>query len=149
MMLKTHLAVSTALMLFFLPSVSSKLIFIPVILIATLLPDIDCAYSTLGHHWIFKPLQFLTKHRGIVHSLTICIVISLIFAFYIPVIALPFFLGYASHLFVDSFTEEGIRVFWPLSDSVTGKVRTGGAIEEGIFYATLLANVVLLIALFI
>lgn len=148
-MLKTHLTISSALMLFFLPYVNYKLVFVPVILIATLLPDIDSAYSKLGHHWLFRPMQFFVRHRGPVHSLTICVLISLAFAFYLPVVALPFFLGYSSHLMADGLTEEGVRLFWPLKETSRGKLRTGGVFEEGVYYGFLLANVVLLLALFL
>ena len=147
-MLKTHLAISSALMLFFLPHVAHKLVFVPVLLFATLLPDIDSMYSTLGHHWLFRPMQFFVRHRGLIHSLTICLILSLAFAFYIPVVALPFFLGYMSHLVGDSFTQEGVRFFWPFRELTSGRIRTGGVFEDGVFYSALLANIVLLLVLF-
>jgi len=91
----------------------------------------------------------LIKHRSFIHSLTFCVFISLALAFYFPVVSLPFFLGYSSHLVVDSFTEEGIRVFWPAKGVVSGKVRTGGHVEEGVFYTLILVNIILLVVLLV
>ena len=136
-------------MLFFLPYVTYKLVFVPVVLVAALLPDIDSAYSTFGHHWFFRPFQFFIKHRGFIHSLTVCFAFSLFFAFFIPVIALPFFLGYSSHLVSDSFTEEGIRMFWPFKSVSSGKIKTGSIAEDGVFYVCLLANAILFFMLFV
>ena len=149
MLAKTHLAIGAAFMLFFLPHVTYKLVFVPVVLIAALLPDIDSMYSTFGHHWFFRPFQFFVKHRGFIHSLTVCFAFSLLFAFYIPAIALPFFLGYSSHLVGDSFTPEGVRLFWPFKGVSSGKLRTGGITEKGVFYVFLLVNAILFFMLFV
>jgi len=149
MMMKTHLVISAAAALFLLPHVNDKIIFLPIVLFATSLPDIDSMHSELGHRWYFRPLQFFLKHRGVMHSFTFCILVALAFSFYIPVLALPFFLGYSSHLIADSFTIDGIRPFWPLSGEVEGKIRTGGVIEEGIYYSFILVSFILLLALFL
>lgn len=145
---KTHLAIGFGLMLLFLPHVSHKIWFVPVILIASLLPDIDSAHSSLGHHWFFRPLQWLSKHRGMIHSFTFCIIISLIFAFFMPVIALPFFLGYFGHLFADSLTVEGIRPFWPMKKEIDGQLRTGSKIEDGIFIGIIFFDIVIFLSWF-
>ena len=70
MLVRTHLAIGIFGILLLLPFVEGKLIFIIVTLIATLLPDIDSAYSTLGQKKMFMFLQFFVKHRGILHSFT-------------------------------------------------------------------------------
>jgi len=146
---KTHLAIGAFAMIFFLPHVNNKLIFVPVILIASILPDIDSGFSTLGKKRIFRPVQFLTKHRGVLHTFTFCIGVSIFLAFYLPTFAFPFFLGYGLHLLADSWTIEGIKPFWPLKDESRGKVRVGGTIEEGIFMVFVLLDVIFLILLFI
>ena len=94
MMMKTHLAIGAFAVIFLIQHVNNKLIFISVVLISSLLPDIDSGFSTLGRKGIFRPLQLFTKHRGIFHSFTFCVFVSVIFAFYVPVLAFPFFLGY-------------------------------------------------------
>ena len=148
MLWKTHLVIGLAFALLFLPGVNHKLIFLPVVLICSLLPDIDSPGSQFGHHWYYRPLQFVSKHRGAFHSLTFCILGSLIFAFIFPILALPFFLGYSSHLIADSFTQEGITPFWPLKRVSSGIVRTGGHTEKGVFIVFLVVDVILFLRLF-
>lgn len=147
--MKTHLALGVMAGLFFLPDVTHKWVFIPVLLIASLLPDIDIGSSYMGKKWYFRPLQWFVKHRGIIHSLTLCIVLSFAFAYFIPIIALPFFLGYSLHLIGDSLTSEGIRPFWPLKKEARGIVRVGGKVEESIFVVFLILDVILIIGLFL
>jgi len=145
---KTHLAFGFALMFFFFPHVNNKLVFVPIVLIASLLPDIDSAYSYLGNKMIFRPLQFFVKHRGVIHSLTLAVVLSGIFAFVYPPLAFPFFLGYAGHLFLDTLTIEGIKPFWPFKAEVKGHFRSGGSIDSGVYIGLIIASVLLFIRLF-
>ena len=149
MLIKTHLLMGLAGALFFLPNVTYKTAFFIVVLLATLMPDIDSVRSIPGNHWYLRPFQWATKHRGLLHSFTFCILVSLFFAFLIPILALPFFLGYSIHLFADGFTQEGIRPFWPLKDEVKGKVHVGGNVERGLFYGVILADIILIVRLFI
>ena len=142
MMLRTHLAIAILAVLLFVSHVKYQMFFILVALIATLLPDIDCAYSTLGKSKILRPLQFFVKHRSLVHSFTIAIILSLIFAFIIPAIALPFFLGYSLHVFVDAFTKEGVMPFWPWKKTSFGFLKTGGRIESSIFMVFAVIDVI-------
>jgi len=149
MIARTHLAIGIALALFFLPHVKYWLIFIPVLLIASLLPDIDSGFSYAGKRPIFRPVQLFTKHRGFIHSLTLCIFISIIFAFYFPVLAFPFFLGYSFHLLADSFTVTGIRPFWPFKGEIDGNIRAGGRIEDAIFFTFVIVDLMLFVFMFI
>ena len=48
MIMRTHLAIAIGLILYFLPHVSYRLVFVPVLLFASLIPDIDSAFSVLG-----------------------------------------------------------------------------------------------------
>jgi len=146
-MFKTHLAIALLAVLLFLPSVSAKLIFVPVALIAALMPDLDTSNSKIGNSRIFGMLRIFSKHRGFFHSLTFCLVISAVFSVFVPVIAFPFFLGYSVHLFSDSFTHEGIRPFWPSKKSSAGIVRTGGVVEKGIFISFLALDVLTLLVI--
>ncbi|MEM4259157.1 MAG: metal-dependent hydrolase [Candidatus Pacearchaeota archaeon] len=148
MIKRTHLVIGLAAALIFLPHVKYKLVFFPVVLIASLLPDIDSPNSAIGHNSIFRPLQFFARHRGIFHSITFCILASLALAFVLPSIAFPFFLGYSLHLFADSFTQEGITPFWPWRKGSAGMLRTGGSIESSIFIGFLIADAILFLGLF-
>lgn len=149
MLMKTHLALGAMAILFLLPIINNKLIFVFVVLFVTLLPDIDIATSYLGRKKIFRPLQWFVSHRGVIHSLTLCVIVSFLLAYFIPVLALPFFLGYSLHLFGDSLTSEGIRPFWPLKKEVHGAIRVGGKVEETIFIMFLIFNLILFVRLFI
>jgi len=144
-MIRTHLAITAFFILLFLPHVYNPALFIFVAVIATLIPDIDSGFSTLGKKGIFRILQFFTKHRGIIHSFSFCLVISFILAFIFPSISLAFFLGYALHLIADSFTQEGITPFWPYSKTSGGIIRTGGRIESSLFLIFVVLDLVLLV----
>jgi len=143
------MAIGFFAMIFFFPLINHKLIFIPVVLIASILPDIDTGFSYLGKRRIFLPLQLLTKHRGIFHSFTFCVVVSILLALYLPVLAFSFFLGYALHLLTDSWTIEGIRPFWPLKTTLKGGVKVGGIIEQAVFMVFVILDLIFLILLFV
>jgi len=145
MFIKTHLAITVFAILLFVNHVSSKLLFIIVALAATFLPDIDTAFSTLGKFKGFRFLQFFIRHRGLFHSFSFCIFVSILFAMFVPSIAFAFFLAYSLHLVADSFTIEGIKPFWPYNKTSSGKIRTGGKIETGIFVFFLLFDIFMII----
>jgi len=148
MMLKTHLALTVLVALIFLSRVSSKFMFLAVIIVATILPDIDTGFSTAGRNVFLKPLQFFVRHRGFLHSFTFCIIVSFVFAYFLPSISLAFFLGYGFHLFLDSFTQEGIMAFWPWRRVSKGIFRTGGRMETSLFVVLLILDLLALIAFF-
>jgi inner membrane protein len=145
MLIRTHLAVSILAIVLMLSYVTNKTIFIAVFLIATFIPDIDTAYSRLGKHKIFRPLQFFVEHRGIIHSFTFLILATIAFAFTYPIAALPFFAGYSLHLIADSFTIEGIKPFYPWSRTISGKIKTGGKTEFILFVILVIMIIFLII----
>jgi len=147
--MRTHLAFAVMSVLLLIDDVNNKVVFAVVALACCLLPDIDCMHSYLGRRWFFRPLQWCVKHRNVLHSFTFVIIVSGIFAiFFLPVLALPFFVGYAGHLMLDSLTAEGIRPFWPSKQQISGGIRTGGKIEIGLFYFFIIVSVVLFVGLF-
>ena len=144
MMRKTHIAFAILGVLILLPFVKSKIIFASVAVIATLLPDLDSHSSRLGRNVLMRPIQMVTGHRGILHSLTFCLFIGVLLEFFIPVLALGFFLGYSIHLLADSFTVMGISAFWPIKKIVSrGRIETGGKFE-GVLLALTIASICLL-----
>lgn len=149
MLRRTHLAIGLCIVLYFLPHVNNKLLFIPVLLISSLLPDLDSSFSFLGKRYFARPIQMLSSHRGMLHSYSFCIAISLLFAIFYPILALPFFLGYSFHLLADSFTIQGIKPFWPLRYNSSGNVRVGGRIEYAIFFVFIILDIFLFLFLFI
>jgi len=142
MLFKTHIAFAILGILLFIGHVNNKIVFSIMVLLSTIVADIDSENSFLGR--FFKPLNFFVKHRGIVHSLFFVVFISIILAVYFPITSFGFFLGFSIHLICDSFTKDGIEVFWPFKTKVYGFVTTGGKIEKSIF-----AFVIFLIAVYI
>ena len=143
MLLRTHLAFAFLIMILFVKHVSNQWIFISMVLIATILPDLDTGFSSWGRHWIFRPLQFFVKHRGIFHSITTATLLSILLAFFWPIGSLGFFVGYSVHIFLDSFTRGGVQPFWPLKHKTYGFVSSGGRIEDSLFVFLILVDVVL------
>ena len=137
------MAIGLAVALYFLPYVNNEMVFLPVLLIATLLPELE-AITGKGRR-ISKVKK--EGHRGLLHTYTFCITVSLILALFYPIFALPFFLGYSFHLFADSFTKEGIRPFWPLKVRSSGVVVTGGQIDKVLFFTFAIVDIMLSIAL--
>jgi membrane-bound metal-dependent hydrolase YbcI (DUF457 family) len=149
MLRRTHLVIGLGIALSFISHVNNQFLFLFVVMLATVLPDIDSGFSALGKHWFTKPVQLFVSHRGFLHSFTFCITVSILLAFIYPPVALPFFLGYALHLFADSFTMQGIRPFWPLKASSKGPVNTGGVVEDAIFWTMAVLDVFILASLFV
>lgn len=148
MLIRTHLAIVVLVILLLLPQVSNDYLFIGVALLASFIPDIDIPFSKLGSWKIFRFLQFFVKHRGVLHSLTIAILTSIIIAIFFPAAAFAFFVGYSVHVFADSFTKEGVEPFWPMRGKSTGWIRTGGYIETVVFVVFILIDILALILLY-
>lgn len=148
MLLKTHLAFGILMIILFVQHVNDKLIFMAMVLVATVLPDLDSGFSSWGRHLIFRPLQFFVKHRGIIHSFTLAVAISIVLSMFWPVVSLGFFVGYSVHLICDSFTKEGIQPFWPLKSKSIGFISTGGRIEDSIFVGLILFDLILIVFAF-
>jgi len=149
MLLKTHFMFALLLIIVFFNFVNNKWIFIGMVMIGTVLPDIDTGFSSYGRHLIFRPLQFFVKHRGIIHSLTLAVILSVLLAVYWPVVSFGFFVGYCVHLICDSFTKEGIKPFWPLKIRSSGFIATGGRIEESLFFSLIFIDIILFFAVFV
>jgi len=149
MLIRTHLAITLCAILILISKVEHQVIFVIVALVATFLPDIDTAYSKLGKNKIFRPLQFFVKHRGIVHSFLLLILIALFFSMFFPTLALGFFLGYGLHLLTDSFTVTGIQPFYPLKEKISGRIKTGKRSEIMVFVFFILVDLFLLVGKFV
>lgn len=140
MLVRTHFLFGIVLALFFLPLITHVVWFIPLVLFASLLPDVDSMHSLLGRSIWLRPFQWLTKHRGFLHSLTFALIVSFLLVLFFPIVAFPFFLGYAGHLLLDAFTVEGIRPLWPTDQEWKGSITTGSSLETGFFYGLVLLS---------
>jgi inner membrane protein len=145
MLLRTHLAISIFFILLVFPLIEHKLVFVLVTIIATYIPDIDSRYSKLGRKKIFRVLQWMSKHRGMIHSFTFLLTITVFLVLFVPVLAFGFFLGYGLHLLADSFTIAGIQPFYPFKNKSCGIIRTGKRIEVGVFVGFIIGAVGLIL----
>lgn len=148
MLIRTHLAITLCFALFFIPFVRYPFLFLLVALLATYIPDIDSKKSKIGNHWYLRPFQWIARHRGFVHSFSFLFLMAFVFVLFVPFLALPFFLGYSSHLVADSFTVRGIKPFFPLRGISQGNITTGGVNEFNVFIFFILIDIILLVSNF-
>lgn len=103
---------------------------IPLLIFATLLPDIDHKNSKIGK---FSSLHEVLDHRGITHTLAALVVLSL------PVLLLGgteyflvFWIGYSLHLIGDCFNIVGVKLLYPFSNRRVslGLVKVGSSEEN-------------------
>lgn len=121
--------------------------------IGALIPDLDQAGNRL---WDLLPSgdylgrvfrKIFYKHRTITHSIIGLIAVYLLLDYLLTrfinpdfvdpgIILISVMIGYISHLIADSFTEEGIPLFFPLKINVgfppisSWRVKTGGWFEK-------------------
>ncbi len=141
---KTHLIIGLFVALFFLPYIRNKTIFFPVVLISSLIPDLDTILFPQKDYRLLKMLK-KESYKNFMHSYTFCILLSAVLAFFYPVLALPFFLGYSFHLFFDSITVNGIAPFWPFRVKTKGFIVPGGMVEKTIKVILLFLSVLLVL----
>ncbi len=140
MFFRTHLIIALFFILIFFEYIENPIVFLPVIFLATIIPDIDSRFSRIGHHKIFRIFNFFVKHRGITHSFTFLAIVSLLFLLSFKEILLPFVLAYSLHLFLDALTLTGIMPLYPLKFRIKGKIKTGGIIETVLFVCFVLID---------
>jgi len=141
MLFRTH--VVFALASYFLLSyfVEMPIYVLGFVLLGAVFVDVDIRNSRFGNRWYFRLLQFFTRHRGMFHSLFFAVLISLIIGMINRWFGFGLFVGYVSHLFLDVFTLEGVRLFWPFNWKVKGFVKSGGIVEQVVFVLLLLGNI--------
>ncbi len=160
MLVRTHIVIGAFLGIVFWRAVDSPIAFGIMVLIGSVLPDIDNAFSnvgsfanvrnnTAGNNVFGNMMQGFQEHRGFIHSLTCAFILSVVLAVFIPVLAFGFFLGYAIHLFADSFTREGVVPFWPYSGRAHGMLVKGSMSERAIFFVFAFLDIVAVLLYFI
>ena len=135
MLWKTHLIIAFLAGLFLLPVLvpQNQILYIALILFASLLPDIDHPDSAIGKK--VKIVAFLFEHRGFFHSIFALILLTLPFmALKLEYIAWPLGIGYLSHILADALTLQGIMFLHPLLRwKIKGFIKSGGFIEKILF----------------
>ncbi|MBT96647.1 MAG: metal-dependent hydrolase [Candidatus Pacearchaeota archaeon] len=149
MLIRTHLTITLFFILLLLSFIDNKLVFIIVALLATFIPDIDTRNSKLGKYLIFRPIQWFSKHRGIIHSISFLVFLTIVLWLFFPEASFGFFVGFSSHLILDSLTIRGVSLFFPFSrKKFSGIIKTGGISETIIFVIFLIADLGLLLSKF-
>ena len=84
MLSRTHFVISLLFLMIFVPSVSHPVIFSVFLVFSSLIPDIDSPSSFLGKNKFFSPVQSIVPHRGVLHSLTLAFLLSIILSLFLP-----------------------------------------------------------------
>ncbi len=139
MLFRTHLLLGIIFFLLFQQFFSggSVIIFLGLVLLGSILPDIDEANSTINR-WsgiVGRIFAFLFRHRGLFHSLLFAVLISWGVQHYFGMYyAVGLWLGYVAHLLGDALTRGGVQVFYPFSRfKIRGPLKTGGWMEFILF----------------
>lgn len=150
MMFKTHLIFGILAGLFFVKAftIQNSLLFLAVVTFFSIFPDIDSYHSKIGGK--VKPvsfiLNFLFGHRGFVHSLLFAFVVyGGAYFLFGSTWAAATFIGFSSHLLLDSFTPDGTRPLFPFRGQVNGIVRSNGLVDYALFFVFLAAVILSLV----
>lgn len=152
MMFITHMSVALfagLLKVRLIPIPINKYAFLLIVVFASLLPDIDTD-SFISRKLKLKTLSHFFKHRGFFHSI-IPMVFLIILAFLITqniYYSLAVFIGFASHLFFDSFTTKGTTLFWPHKLRIRGPLKTGGVFDWVFLVCFLVVDVIMVLNIF-
>ena len=139
MMLLTHalFALICSILAARMLNITDSIIFVAAAVILSILVDIDNIRSSVGQKLepYARALNFLFRHRGLLHSVWIPLALFLLLANLNMTIALGIAVGYGSHLLIDAITIEGIMPFYPIKHKFRGFVRVGGITEQLIVIA--------------
>lgn len=141
MLFRTHFlfGILAGLLFIQLFNPANQLLFMALILLGAIFPDIDNVKSTIGK---FALIGFFFEHRGLFHSLLIAAALSLLLALFTDVYY-AFALGYLTHLAADALTPMGVGFLYPFSNKrVRGFIKTGSLLEHILFIILLLCIVI-------
>ncbi len=107
----------------------NEIIFFLLVLLGSILPDIDDGKSKIkkASGILGSTISFIFKHRGMFHSLIFALGLFFLITFlWNSYYAGGLLLGYLSHLIGDAVTPMGINLFYPFS-----RLRLRGPIKVG------------------
>ena len=150
MMYYTHLAFGLLSSLIFLHffEIKYSLLFVLIVLFFSIFPDIDEPKSKIGrkNKFFSSIIGFIFGHRGFLHTIYIPIILSLIFYSISKEIGIGIFIGYFSHLLMDSLTMHGIKPFFPIINKrFYGFIRVNSIFEKLFFLAISVLNICLIL----
>lgn len=140
MLFFTHIIFSVLIFVFFF---NFNVLNFLILLFGTMFVDIDSTTSFLGRK--FKIISFLFGHRKFFHSIFSAVFFSILLYLINYNFAKFFFIGYVSHLFLDSLTKKGIKLFYPLNYSIKGFIKVGSFLEYVLFFILLCLVIIVLI----
>lgn len=153
MMYYTHAAFGLLLSLLYINffSAENQVIFLLVVLLFSLFPDIDESKSKIGRNnrIVSKTINFIFGHRGLFHTVWIPVLLFLILILFNvkAVIGIAVLIGYLPHLFLDAITRHGIRPFYPLYNKrINGFIKTNSILEKVFFLIVIALNLYLALA---
>ena len=117
-------------------NINSAILFLTITTISSIIPDIDIATSFISRktRTATYAISYFFKHRGIIHSILVPIVIFAVIYTINTQIASAILIGYVSHIMIDSLTKTGVQPFLPVTNyRIKGIMRTGGLADFMIF----------------
>jgi inner membrane protein len=148
MLFHTHILLGIVFFLFTAPLFphANQLVFLLVVLLGSIFPDIDERRSKMNR-WsgcIGSIVAWFSTHRGLFHSLLFAGIFSfLVGYFWHSFYGWGLFVGYLAHLVGDSITPMGIKPLYPfLRWRIRGPLRVGG-FTEGIVLLGLAVVIIL------
>lgn len=111
--------------------------------LGSLLPDIDSEDSTIGKY--IKPISRMIPHRTITHTIWAVLAVGVAAWFSQSIYLFALAVGYMVHIAEDSFSEQGIRWFYPIPSMRSKRFRlayeTGGFAETIMFLLAIGAHI--------
>jgi inner membrane protein len=146
----THLAFGLLFALLGLSIFNIKypVLFVLVILLFSIFPDIDEKKSKIGkkNKLISGIINFIFGHRGLIHSIYIPLILFIIFYNLNKEIGSAILLGYFSHLFMDALTKQGINPLYPIINKrINGFFKTNSFLEKILFLIIFFVDLYLLL----
>jgi len=117
-------------------NINDKIIFILIVILFSIFPDIDERRSKIGRKYKFTStiINFIFGHRGFFHSIYIPLILYFIVQYINNEFGIAILVGYFSHLFMDALTKNGIRPLYPIINiRINGFFKTNSLLEKVLF----------------
>ena len=130
MLFHTHLMFGVVTFILLSPVFSggNEIIFLGLVLLGSILPDIDDGKSKIkkASGVLGSIISFIFKHRGIFHSLVMVIALFVALSLWSTYYAFGLCIGYLSHLLSDALTPMGVKFLYPISHwKLRGPIKVG------------------------
>jgi inner membrane protein len=151
MMFFTHLAFGIFLGLLMIKfdflDINNNFLFLIIMIASSTIPDLDIATSIISKKTrnATYAISYFFKHRGIIHSIFVPIILFIITYTINKDIALAIIIGYSSHIILDSLTKTGTRPFVPITKyKIKGFLKTH-SVEDFMILIFLIILIIIII----